>query len=58
MVRMKELLKEEFPKILTYGCSAHHMNLLEKDVCNATIMKQIVEVQKYFRNIHQAHVSS
>ena len=31
------------------------MSLLEKDICNTVILKQIVEIQKYFRNVHLVH---
>ena len=57
MKKMKELIKQEYPDMLTYGCNAHYMNLLQKDICNSfsTILKQVVEVQKYFRNVHMAH---
>lgn len=55
---MKEMLKEDeqLDQIITYGCSAHYLNLLEKVVTPQTIMKHVVEVQKYFRNHHQPHV--
>ena len=57
MRKMKELIKQEYPDMLTYGYNAHYMNLLQKDICNSfsTILKQVVEVQKYFRNVHMAH---
>jgi len=57
MVRMKELLAEKFPSLLTYGCSAHYLNLVEKEVTTNTVLKHVVQVQKYFRNHHQPHVS-
>ena len=31
------------------------MSLLEKDIGNTIILKQIVEIQKYFRNVHLGH---
>ena len=57
MKKMKELIKQEYPDMLKYGCNAHYMNLLQKDICNSfsTILKQAVEVQKNFRNVHMAH---
>lgn len=58
MIRMKEIIKEEFPEIITYGCSAHYLNLVEKEVSTKTILKHIVEVNKYFRNHHRPHVSN
>lgn len=56
MNKMKEILKEKYPNLLTYGCSAHYLNLIEKEVTPKTILKHIVEIQKYFRNHHQPHV--
>lgn len=41
---------------ISYGCAAHYMNLLGQDICQikniASILSQIVEVSKYFRNHH------
>lgn len=54
MKRMREILLQNSPKLLTYGCSAHYMNLAEKELGSNVIIKHIVEVQKYFRNVHQA----
>lgn len=40
------------------GCSAHYLNLLCGDICKLpnvnTIIKQVVELSKYFRNHHEA----
>ena len=55
MKAMKEIVKQTYPKMITIGCSAHYMNLVEKEVTPNTILKQIVEVQKYFMNVHWAH---
>jgi len=52
---MKQLLQEKCPDLVVYCCSAHYVNLIEKEVTPKTVMKRIVEVQKYFRNVHQAH---
>jgi hypothetical protein len=41
--------------MLTYGCNAHYMSMLKKDVSNSTILKDVVEVQKYFINVHMVH---
>jgi len=56
MIKMKELIRKEFSDILTYGCNAHYLNLVEKETSNHTILKHVMEVQKYFRNVHQPHV--
>lgn len=55
MISMREIVKQHYPKILTYGCSAHYLNLLEKEVTPQTVLKHIVEIQKYFRNHHRPH---
>lgn len=56
MKRMRELMKDDDLKdIITYGCSAHYLNLLEKVVSPPTAMKPVVLVQKYLHNHHQPH---
>nr|XP_047136633.1 uncharacterized protein LOC124813516 [Hydra vulgaris] len=55
MKKMKEIVQQSYPNILMFGCAAHLMNLVEKDVTPQTVLKHIVEVQKYFRNVHQPH---
>jgi len=54
MKKMREILTTNHPKLLTYGCSSHYMNLAEKEIGTNVVVKHIVEVQKYFRNVHQA----
>ena len=31
------------------------MNLVKKDACNLPVLKQVVEVQKYFTSVHVPH---
>lgn len=51
-----ELGNSEEKLIITYGCSAHYMNLLAQDLCkdgNKTqVLQHITSVIKYFRNHH------
>ena len=47
--------KNDLPNLITVGCSAHYMNLVEKEVTLNTVLKHIVEVQKHFMYVHQAH---
>ncbi|CAH0561717.1 unnamed protein product [Brassicogethes aeneus] len=54
MKRMKQILSET-KGIVTYGCSAHYMNLLYKDIIPTNLTKHIIELQKFFRNHHQPH---
>lgn len=55
MKKMKNLLEDIYPDLLTYGCSAHWLNLVEKAVTPKSGLKYIIEIHKYFRNNHQAH---
>ena len=56
MKRAWQILKFRFPRLLTYGCSAHSLDLLAKDICKLLWVKPVVEqataVSKYIRN-HQ-----
>lgn len=58
MRKMREQLAkcEELgmPDIITYGCSAHILNLLAHDIEIPGIKKQIKTIMKYFRNTHFA----
>ena len=51
MKKMKELLEIDFPAILTWGCAAHHVNL----IITNNLRSQIVHVNKFFRNHQQIH---
>lgn len=55
MIRVRELLVEKYPDLVTYGCGSHYLNLVEIEVTPKTVISQIVEVHKYFRNHHQPH---
>lgn len=55
MCKMWDILKQKYPNLITYGCSAHLLNLVEKEISPKTVMCHIVEINKYFRNVHQAH---
>ena len=53
MVRVREILEGWRGKaFITYGCSAHYMNLVQSEASPPSIKAHLVEVQKYFRN-HQ-----
>lgn len=52
MVKMRELLNESHPKIETYGCSAHYLNLLGNDVTVSSVVGHVNNINKYFRNHH------
>lgn len=55
MTKMWEILNEKHPDLITYGCSAHLLNLVEKEISPKTVLSHIVKINKYFRNVHQAH---
>ncbi|KAB7505807.1 hypothetical protein Anas_00753 [Armadillidium nasatum] len=57
MKLLKEKMKEddELKTIISYGCSAHYINLLEQEVTPNSILKYIIQIQKFFRNHHQPH---
>ena len=45
-------LEEEDENLIPYGCLSHVLNLLGQDLTPASIMKHIVEINKFFRNHH------
>jgi len=50
----ENLQQREDVDLITYGCSAHLLNLLAKDLEIPDIKEQVVQVVKYFRNNHFA----
>lgn len=55
MAGMRNSIEEKIEsKIITYGCSAHILNLLCKDLEIKNIKENVVQVVKYFRNNHLA----
>lgn len=55
MIKVRDILQIENTDFITYGCFAYYVNLLVGDITNKDVLKQITEVQKYFRNHHQPH---
>lgn len=55
MAKMRSLVKDH-PNgdIIAYGCSAHLLNLLAKDLNVDAVMNHVVQIMKYFRNNHLA----
>ena len=39
-------------EVISYGCSAHYLNLLAKDIQISGVKEHVVQVNKYFRNGH------
>ena len=55
VARMRQDLQlREDVNVIAYGCSAHLLNLLAKDLEIPNIKEQVVNVVKYFRNNHFA----
>ena len=53
MLRVRSILEEWRGKtFITYGCSAHYLNLVQAEATPSAIKNQLIEIQKYFRN-HQ-----
>ena len=50
--KMRRELEEEDMNLIPYGCLSHVLNLLGQDLTPASIMKQIVEINKFFGNFH------
>ena len=55
MNAVSEILKLDNPHLITYGCSAHIINLCFKDITPHNLLEHIVKVQKHFRNKQCAH---
>lgn len=55
MALMRKTVEEKSKaKVITYGCSAHFLNLLCKDLQVKNIKEHVVQIVKYFRNTHFA----
>lgn len=50
MTKMRELVKRSFPKIFTYGCHPHLLNLVGKRVTPEAVLTKIRTVHTFFRN--------
>lgn len=52
MAKMRKNIKNA--NTITYGCSAHLLNLLSQDLDMGTVKEHVVQIIKYFRNNHAA----
>ena len=48
---MRKILREKHG-ILEYGCSAHQMNLVAKELVKSNLITKTVDIAKPFRNCH------
>ncbi|KAM4023539.1 uncharacterized protein ACNLHF_028214 [Anomaloglossus baeobatrachus] len=56
VAKMRAELAQDDTNVITYGCSAHLLHLLSKDL-HILGVKEHVEIVKYFRNNHFAHAT-
>ena len=54
VAKMRRILEEQNEDLVTYGCSAHLLNLLAHDVEIPDVKEHILQIMKYFRNNHFA----
>ena len=55
MIATREKLKTTHPNLISCGCSSHIFSLFGNEITPTNFIKHVVEVQKYFRNKHNAH---
>ncbi|KAG8172922.1 hypothetical protein JTE90_029612 [Oedothorax gibbosus] len=55
MKKFRDIIVEKYPSILAFGCSAHYMNLLAQEITPKSVMKHVIEIQKFFRNHNRPH---
>ena len=53
MEKMRAAFKKEDDNLVVYGCSAHWLNLLGGDLTPDSTMKDIITIQKFFKNKHK-----
>ena len=51
---MRKMRNDLNADIVSYGCSAHQLNLLGQDIAPPSLIKLISEVSKFFKNVHSA----
>ena len=52
MEKIKKALEKDDNTLITYGCLAHWLSLLGKDLTPALIVTHVLGVNKYFHNHH------
>lgn len=56
MRKVRELLHEWRPSLITVGCGAHYLNLCEKKASPKIIKESVMSIQKFFKNHHGPHI--
>ena len=59
MVKMREGLEQDNEDLITYGCLAHHLNLIGKDINDDKLLERVEKIQRHFRRKHipSAHLA-
>ena len=52
MAKMRAGLEEDNQDLITYGCLAHHLNLIMKDINDAKLLERVEKIQRNFHNKH------
>ena len=52
MAKMRAGLEEDNQDLITYGCLAHHLNLIMKDINDAKLPECVEKIQRHFCNKH------
>ena len=55
MNSFRKKISNEYPEILTYSCNFHYLNILEQHISPQTVLKHVIQIQKYMRNHHITH---
>jgi hypothetical protein len=50
-----KLLKDKYPHLVTFGCLAHGLNLLAKDINNIESIKNVIGICKTIINLFSNH---
>lgn len=53
LLKTRQLLRDAVPGIISYGCSAHYLNLAENVSAPEAIMDPIIAIQRFFREHHK-----
>ena len=54
MSKMRKIVGNDL-NVIEYGCAAHQINLVAKDLVPSAIVSKVTEVAKLFRNCHLPH---
>ena len=52
MTKMRDGLERDDQDLITYGCLAHYLNLIGKDITDKNVLVRVEDIQKHFRRKH------